>query len=191
MLVITQKGNATSPVGFKVTTRKGVIDSTNPASVAKSGIPIKTFAGAKAGQGAIAYIPVDLSSSDMNIKILGNKSAGQFTLSLMRTGQAGITVTSASNFEVDVNTSTFETTVEVTMPNPTDTSSVRISDDAKAVDLALVKGQGVTFTTVIEDGDASIHGSRRVEEPKTTFGVMNWGGTSIFTSNFVSNLKKG
>ncbi|NBW91380.1 MAG: hypothetical protein EBR53_02815, partial [Actinobacteria bacterium] len=191
MLVITQKGNATSPVGFKLTTRKGVVDSTDPASVAKSGIAIKTFIGAKAGQGAIAYIPVDLSSSKMKIKILGNKSTGAFTMSLMRTGQAGITVTAASNFEVNVNTSTFESNVEVTMPNPTDTASVQISDDAKAVDIALVKGQGVSFTTVIEDGDASIHGSRRVEEPKTSFGVMNWGGTNIFTTNFVSNLKKG
>jgi len=51
-VIVTQQGNTTEPVGFKLTSRFGVVNSLDVKSVSNAEFPIKSFLGAGVGQGA-------------------------------------------------------------------------------------------------------------------------------------------
>ena len=190
-VIVTQKGNTTDPVGLKITSRFGEVNSLDPKSVSTANFPVKSFLGAGVGQGAIAYIPTVLAESDgIDLEIVGGKKNGQYTVSVMRTGAAGVAVESNAKFEMSIENSPLDTKFEVDLLNPNDSALVRLSSGNSGVDVELAKGQSVEISTSVMDDDA-FRGSRRIEDSVPTFGISSWDGVEIATGKIESKLQKG
>jgi hypothetical protein len=190
-VIVTQKGNTSSPVGLKITSRFGEVNSLDPKSVSTSKFPVKSFLGAGVGQGAIAYIPTVWAEEDgLDLEIVGGRNTGEYVVSVMRTGSAGVVVESRAKVEISIENSPFDTKFEVDLPNRNDAASVMLSNGNLGVDLELTKGQSVGVFTSILDGDA-FPGSRRIEESAPTFVVKNWDGKEAASGEISTKLQKG
>ena len=190
-VIVTQKGNSSNPVGLKITSRFGEVNSLDPKSVSTSKFPVKSFLGAGVGQGAIAYIPTVWAEEDgIDLEIVGGKNTGEYVVSVMRTGSAGVVVESRAKVEISIQNSPFDTKMEIDLPNRNDSASVMLSNGNLGVDLELTKGQSVGVFTSILDGDA-FPGSRRIEESAPTFVVENWDGKEVASGVISTKLQKG
>jgi len=191
-VIVTQKGNSTKPVGLKITSRTGVVDTLDPASIVHATFPIKSFVGNGFGQGAVAYIPMTLGDvNGLKIQALGDKSAGALMVSIMRTGVAGVVVESASNFTLTVKTESLQSTVSIKLPSVFDTASIQISNGPRGADIDLVRGQGAEVNTTFTDDDASTTGSRRIEGQSSRFTVIDFQGKKMFGGDTGTSLKRG
>ena len=113
-VIVTQKGNTSDPVGLKITSRFGEVNSLDPKSVSTSKFPVKSFLGAGVGQGAIAYIPTVWAEEDgLDLEIVGGKNTGEYVVSVMRTGSAGVVVESRAKVEISIENSPLDTKFEV------------------------------------------------------------------------------
>ena len=190
-VIVTQKGNTSDPVGLKITSRFGEVNSLDPKSVSTSKFPVKSFLGAGVGQGAIAYIPTVWAEEDgLDLEIVGGRKTGEYVVSVMRTGSAGVVVESAAKVEISIENSPLDTKFEIDLPNRNDSASVLLSNGNLGVDLELTKGQSVGVFTSILDGDA-FPGSRRIEESDPTFVVKNWNGKEVASGEISTKLQKG
>jgi hypothetical protein len=190
-VIVTQKGNTSEPVGLKISSRFGEVNSLDPKSVSTSKFPVKSFLGAGVGQGAIAYIPTVLAEEDgLDLEIVGGTKTGEYVVSVMRTGSAGVVVESRAKVEISIENSPLDTEIEINLPNRNDSASVMLSNGNLGVDLELTKGQSVGVFTSILDGDA-FPGSRRIEESAPTFVVKSWDGKQVASAEISTKLQKG
>ncbi|MEY2886581.1 MAG: hypothetical protein RJB40_1436, partial [Actinomycetota bacterium] len=190
-VIVTQKGNSTDPLGFKLTHRFGEVNSLDPNSVSKATFPVKSFLGAGGNQGAIAYIPTALSeASGMKLEIVGGKNTGKYTVSLMRTGATGAVVESNSKFDISVANNSFSTVLAVDLLNPSQKALVRLSNGNAGVDIGLVDGQSVEVSSPITDDDA-FRGARRIDSSGPPFVISKWNGEEIASGKVEEQLSKG
>ena len=190
-VIVTQKGNISEPVGLKITSRFGEVNSLDPKSVSTAKFPVKSFLGAGVGQGAIAYIPTVWAEVDgLDLEIVGGTKTGEYVVSVMRTGSAGVVVESRAKVEISIDNSPLDTKIEIDLPNRNDSASVMLSNGNLGVDLELTKGQSVEVSTSILDGDA-FPGSRRIEESSPIFMVKSWDGKEVASAEISTKLQKG
>lgn len=190
-VIVTQKGNTTEPVGMNLTSRFGEVNSLDSKSVAASNFPIKSFLGAGVGQGAIAYVPTVLAEVDgLDLEIVGGKKTGKYSVSVMRTGAAGVVVEANSKFDLSINNSPLDTQFGIKLLNPNDSALVRLSSGASGVDVQLDEGQSVIVSTSVVDGDA-FRGSRRIDDSSPTFEIYSWDGKELLSGEIDSKLAKG
>ena len=197
LVVVTQKDNTTKPVGFKLKSRFGEVNSLDPKSVAKAEFPVKSFLGAGVGQGAIAYIPTVLAEEGgLSLEIVGGEKTGKYTFSVMRTGAAGVVVQSDSKFEISVDNTAMNTKFSVELANSSASAFVQLSSGNSGTELALTNGQSVSVVTLVTDDDAygspfNNRGTRRIEDPKSTFTIYGATGKSLVSGQVESRLKNG
>ncbi len=190
-VIVTQKGNTTEPVGMNFTSRFGEVNSLDSKSVAGSNFPVKSFLGAGVGQGAIAYVPTVLAEVDgLDLEIVGGKKTGKYSVSVMRTGAAGVVVEANSKFDLSINNSPLDTQFGIKLLNPNDSALVRLSSGASGVDVQLEEGQSVVVSTSVVDGDA-FRGSRRIDDSSPTFDIYSWDGKLLYSGIIDSKLSKG
>ncbi|MGA1461349.1 MAG: MBG domain-containing protein, partial [Ilumatobacteraceae bacterium] len=191
MVIVTQKDNTTKPVGFKLNSRFGEINSLDPKSVSKAEFPVKSFLGAGVGQGAIAYIPtVFAEESGLNLEIVGGEKTGKYTFSVMRTGAAGVVVQSDSKFEISVANTALNTEFAVDLADSSSEAFVQLSSGNSGSEIQLTDGQSMSVVTTVLDDDALL-GSRRIEYPKSTFEVFAHSGKSLVSGLVETKLKNG
>ena len=191
MVIVTQKDNTTKPVGFKLKSRFGEINSLDPKSVSKAEFPVKSFLGAGVGQGAIAYIPtVFAEESGLNLEIVGGEKTGKYTFSVMRTGAAGVVVQSDSKFEISVANTALNTEFAVDLADSSSEAFVQLSSGNSGSEIQLTDGQSMSVVTTVLDDDAFL-GSRRIEYPKSTFEVFAHSGKSLVSGLVETKLKNG
>ena len=190
-VIVTQQGNTTEPVGFKMTSRFGVVNSLDTKSVSKAEFPIKSFLGAGVGQGAIAFIPtVFAEESGFDLEIVGGDESGKYTVSVMRTGAAGVVVESKSKFDLSLSNSALKTDFAIDLLSPTAGALVQLSSGNSGTDITLTNGQSIEVSTTIEDDDA-YRGTRRIHDPASIFEVSSWGGKVLLSENVETKLLKG
>jgi hypothetical protein len=190
-VIVTQQGNSTVPLGFKLSHRFGELNSLNTKSVATATFPVKSFLGAGGNQGAIAFIPTALSDvSGMKLEIVGGKNTGKYTVSIMRTGSTGAVVESNSKFDISVTNTSFSTVLGVDLLDPSQKALVRLSNGNAGVDVRLVDGQSVEVTSPTTYDDA-FRGARRIESTGPPFVISKWSGEEIASGIVEQNLSKG
>ena len=190
IVIVTQEGNFTKPVGLKITSGTNVVNTLDSASVIRAQFPIKSFVGRGFGHGAIAYIPTIMAEgSTLMIQALGDSSTGKLKVSIMRTGVAGVVAESASNFTFAVESKSATTSVKLKLPSALDTASVQIANGARAADLQLVKGQGVEVETVF--ANAGANGSRLIEDVLSNFTVVDLQDNRLFGGSLDQSVKYG
>jgi len=189
--LITQEGNTSKPVGFKLTSRFGEVNSLDSQSVAEANFPVKSFLGSQVGQGAIASIPTVLGEVDgLKLELVGGTNDGKYTASVMRTGSAGMSVESNSKFDISILNTALTSQFEVKQLSQMGRALVRLSSGTSGVDVQLKDGQNIVVTTTIVDDDA-YRGSRRIEESVPTFIVYSFDGKEIASGKIESPLQKG
>jgi len=190
-VIATQKGNSNVPSGVKITSQFGSVDTRDPKSVAQSKFAIHNFVGG-AGQGAVAYVPMTYADSrPLHFTAVGDRTKGPFTISVNRTGVAGIVYTSTAYFDISVQSSGSSTTMTGQMLSADGTAQVLITNGPQSATISLSAGQQIRITTTFSDDDASTRGARRIENPLPVFSVLNAQGAMVLNGNVAAKLHKG
>lgn len=190
-VIATQKGNSNVSSGVKITSQFGSVDTRDPKSVAQSKFAVHNFVGG-AGQGAVAYVPMTYADSrPLHFTAVGDRTKGPFTVSVNRTGVAGIVYTSTAYFDISVQSSGSSTTMTGQMLSADGTAQVLITNGPQSATITLSAGQQIRITTTYSDDDASTHGARRIENPLPVFSVLNAQGAVMLNGNIGAKLHKG
>ena len=190
-VIATQKGNSTVPSGVKISSQFGSVDTRDPKSVALSKFAVHNFVGG-AGQGAVAFVPMTYADArTLRLTAVGDRTKGPFTISVNRTGVAGLVYTSTTNFDISVRSNGSSTTMTGQMLTSDGSAQVLIANGQRSVTISLSAGQEIQITTTFTDDDASTKGVRRIENPLPVYSVLNAAGVIILKGDLAAKLPQG